>query len=88
MVCTVLGTSLCWHSMLKSNETNHLPHKVELANGSRGVVEDIVLDLRERVDHNHGKTIQLQYPPAAVPFSPRGKVQPMPSPISNRKVKQ
>ncbi|KAF8256854.1 hypothetical protein EI94DRAFT_1479598, partial [Lactarius quietus] len=40
--------------------------ETDLANGSRGVVEDIVLDPRERVDHNHGKTIQLQYPPAAV----------------------
>jgi ATP-dependent exoDNAse (exonuclease V) alpha subunit len=73
---------------LKLDETNHLPHKVELvigmkamvtmnistetdlANGSRGVVEDIILDPRERVDPGHGKTIRLQYPPAAVLFKP------------------
>jgi hypothetical protein len=73
---------------LKLDETNHLPHKVELvigmkamvtmnistetdlANGSRGVVEDIILDPRESVDPGHGKTIRLQYPPAAVLFKP------------------
>ena len=73
---------------LKLDDTNHLPHKVELvigmkamvtmnistetdlANGSRGVVEDIILDPREKIDVNHATTIQLQYPPAAVLFKP------------------
>ena len=73
---------------LKLDDTNNLPHKVELvigmkamvtmnistdtdlANGSRGVVEDIILDPRERIDVDHGTTIQLQYPPAAILFKP------------------
>ena len=73
---------------LKLDDTNHLPHKVELvigmkamvtmnistetdlANGLRGVVEDIILDPREKIDINHATTIQLQYPPAAILFKP------------------
>ena len=73
---------------LKLDDTNHLPHKVELvigmkamvtmnisteidlANGSRGVVEDIILDLREKININHGMTIQLQYLPVAALFKP------------------
>ena len=40
--------------------------ETDLANGSRGVVEDIILDLREMIDPDHGRIIQLHYPPAAI----------------------
>ena len=41
-----------------------------LANGSRGIVTDIVLDPREPVDMQVSTKVVLQYPPAAVFFKP------------------
>ena len=73
---------------LKLDETNNLPHKVELvvgmkamvtlnispendlANGSRGIIEDIILNPKERVDASESNIIRLQYPPAVVLFRP------------------
>ena len=55
---------------MKAMVTMNISTEMELANGLRGVVEDIILDLREKIDINHSTTIQLQYPPAAVLFKP------------------
>ena len=73
---------------LKLDDTNKLPHKVELvigmkamvmtnisteadlANGLRGVVEEIILDPRERLEVSDSKVIRLEYPPAVVLFRP------------------
>lgn len=41
-----------------------------LANGSRGIITDIVLDPRETVDVQVSSKIVLQYPPAAILFKP------------------
>jgi hypothetical protein len=72
----------------KLEETNHLPHKVELAvgmkvmvlmnidtdsdlaNGSRGIVADIILDPREVVNERLSRKVFLSYPPAAILFTP------------------
>ena len=72
---------------LTSDETKHLPHKIEiikgmkamvlmnistdsdLANGSRGIVEDIILDPREG-EHTRSASICLRYPPAVIMFRP------------------
>ena len=41
-----------------------------LANGSRGVVTDIILDAREPVQDTVNSTQRLQYPPSAIIFRP------------------
>lgn len=50
--------------------TTNISPEMDLANGSRGTVEDIILDPRERFHDNDTNTIRLQYPPAAVLFKP------------------
>lgn len=73
---------------LKLEDTNNLPHKIELvigmkamvmmnistatdlANGSRGIVEDIILHPKERLELSGSSIIRLQYPPAVVLFRP------------------
>ena len=42
----------------------------DLANGSRGIIENILLDPREEVQELSTRTIYLQYPPAAIIFRP------------------
>ncbi len=42
----------------------------DLANGSRGIITDIILDLRESIDTISSTTIKLTFPPAAVLFKP------------------
>ncbi|KAH8979449.1 hypothetical protein EDB86DRAFT_2761638, partial [Lactarius hatsudake] len=44
---------------------NTAPH-AGLANGSRGIVIDIVLDPREPLDISHANTVQLSYLPTAI----------------------
>jgi ATP-dependent exoDNAse (exonuclease V) alpha subunit len=51
----------------------------DLANGSRGVLTDIILDPREDIGDNCATTIRLVYPPVAILFKPlfgRDKVFP------------
>lgn len=48
---------------------NIAPH-VDLANGSRGTITDIVLDPRETARPDTSNIVILQYPPAAVIFQP------------------
>jgi hypothetical protein len=58
---------------MKIMVTLNLATEADLANGSRGTVEDIVLDPRERVSSQEiGKdgTVWLQYPPAMILFRP------------------
>jgi ATP-dependent exoDNAse (exonuclease V) alpha subunit len=53
--------------------TFNIATEADLANGSRGVIEDIVLDPRERVemaDLDDEGVVWLQYPPAMVLFRP------------------
>lgn len=49
--------------------SNIAPH-VDLANGSRGTIMDVVLDPRESACPDSSNTVILQYPPAAVIFQP------------------
>jgi hypothetical protein len=42
----------------------------DLANGSRSIVTDIILDPREPVDQHVSNTVHLQYPPATILFKP------------------
>ncbi|KAH9047653.1 hypothetical protein EDB84DRAFT_1250254, partial [Lactarius hengduanensis] len=48
---------------------NTAPH-AGLANGSRGIVIDIVLDPREPLEKSHANTVQLSYLPTAILFHP------------------
>ena len=41
----------------------------DLANGSRGIIEDIILDPRE-IEHARSSSISLRYPPAVILFRP------------------
>lgn len=43
---------------------------VDLANGSRGIISDIILDPREVLPNDASTTIYLMYPPAVVLFRP------------------
>ena len=43
---------------------------VDLANGSRGLISDIILDSREILPDDTSTTIYLTYPPAAILFRP------------------
>ncbi|KAH9163435.1 hypothetical protein EDB89DRAFT_1859947 [Lactarius sanguifluus] len=49
--------------------SNIAPHS-GLANGSRGVVTDIILDPRENIDNNDENTIRLAFPPTVILFKP------------------
>jgi hypothetical protein len=49
--------------------TNIAP-AADLANGSRGVIENIFLDPREVVRADNSKLVYLQFPPAAIIFRP------------------
>jgi len=58
---------------MKIMVTLNLATEADLANGSRGIVEDIVLDPRERVSSEEigdDGTVWLQYPPAMILFRP------------------
>ena len=55
---------------MKAMVMMNISTETDLANSLRGVVEDLILDPREKIDVNHGTTIQLQYPPAAILFKP------------------
>ena len=46
--------------------------EVNLANGSRGIITDIILDKIEVISNDNLTSIQLQYPPAVVLFKPFG----------------
>ncbi|KAH9028601.1 hypothetical protein EDB85DRAFT_1892456 [Lactarius pseudohatsudake] len=48
---------------------NTAPH-AGLANGSRGIVIDIVLDPREPLEKSHANNVQLSYLPTAILFHP------------------
>ena len=73
---------------LKTDDTNSLPNKVDLAvgmkvmvlvnidtdsdlaNGSRGVITDIILDKREVVEETVSSKVVLSYAPAVILFRP------------------
>jgi hypothetical protein len=75
-------------AILKLEDTNRLPHKVELAigmkvmvlsniatgadlaNGSRGTITNIILDLREVLECTSSVVVHLKFPPAVVIFRP------------------
>ena len=41
----------------------------DLANGSQGIISDIILDFRESAEQTEDHTIRLQYPPAVILFT-------------------
>lgn len=58
---------------MKVMATLNLATEADLTNSSRGIIEDIVLDPRERVQHTEISSegeVWLQYPPAMVVFHP------------------
>lgn len=55
---------------MKAMVTTNISTEVDLANGSQGVVEDIILDPRETLEVSDSKIIRLEYPPAVVLFKP------------------
>ena len=73
---------------LKLDQTNRLPHKIEIAigmkimvlsnvapaagvaNGSRGLITDIILDPRETFNPSPLQTRRLLYPPSVILFAP------------------
>lgn len=63
--------------------TLNLATEADLANGSRGIIEDIVLDPREEADNlqpTDEGIIWLQYPPAMILFRPfHYEFEPFPS---------
>ncbi|KAH9025253.1 hypothetical protein EDB84DRAFT_1613857 [Lactarius hengduanensis] len=56
-------------AMLLANTAPHMG----LANGTRGVIDDIILDPREPLPGPDCTHVQLSFPPAAVLFKPFGK---------------
>jgi hypothetical protein len=48
---------------------NLAPHAA-LANGSRGIITDIILDPREQIEHAGSCSVELQFPPAVILFKP------------------
>ena len=75
-------------AQLKLDQTNRLPHKIEIAigekimiltniapsagvaNGTRGIITDIILDPRETLQASPQQFRRLLYPPSAILFSP------------------
>ena len=55
---------------MKAMVTTNISPENDLANGSRGIVEDIILDPKERLEVSESNIIRLQYPPAVVLFRP------------------
>ena len=58
---------------MKAMVTTNIATQADLANGSRGIIADIVLDARENVDceqAEHDGVVNLRYPPALVVFEP------------------
>ena len=55
---------------MKTMVLSNIAPSVDLANGSRGIITDIILDPRECALPDGSNTIFLQYPPAAVIFHP------------------
>ncbi|KAI9430689.1 hypothetical protein H4582DRAFT_1823603 [Lactarius indigo] len=53
---------------------NTAPH-AGLANDSRGIVTDIILDAREDIGNNHAGTTKLNFPPVAILFTPFGETE-------------
>ncbi|KAK0436980.1 uncharacterized protein EV420DRAFT_1487303 [Desarmillaria tabescens] len=44
--------------------------EADIANGTRGTIDSIVLDSREIISHNTGIEVELKYPPALIVFRP------------------
>jgi len=66
---------------MKVMVTLNLATEADLANGSRGVIEDIVLDPRERLlreDVGEDGVAWLHYPPAMILFRPDHEFEPFP----------
>ena len=58
---------------MKAMITANVATEADLANGSRGIIADIVLDIREEVNKEEAErdgVVKLQYPPAVVIFEP------------------
>jgi ATP-dependent exoDNAse (exonuclease V) alpha subunit len=58
---------------MKAMVMTNIATQADLANGSRGIIADIVLDAREDVDREQAErdgVVKLQYPPALVVFEP------------------
>ena len=58
---------------MRAMVTTNIATQADLANSSRGIIADIILDARERIDHDqHTKDgyVKLQYPPAVIIFEP------------------
>ena len=58
---------------MKAMVTANIATQADLANGSRGIIADIVLDGREDVDREQAEkcgVVELRYPPALVVFEP------------------
>lgn len=51
----------------------NLATEAEIANGTRGVIHDIILDEREKPHTETNGTVNLQYPPAMILFKPDRK---------------
>ena len=58
---------------MKAMVTWNISTDVDLANGARGVVVDIVLDLREDPGTRFNPEVTLRYPPAMILFKPVNK---------------
>ncbi|KAF8268659.1 hypothetical protein EI94DRAFT_1700073 [Lactarius quietus] len=55
---------------MKTMVLMNIATNADLANGSRGIITDIILHPDEHVCPNNENTVYLQYPPAAVLFQP------------------
>jgi hypothetical protein len=55
---------------MKTMVLSNIAPSIDLANGSRGIITDIILDPQECALPNSSNTVFLQYPPAAVIFRP------------------
>jgi len=61
---------------MKAMITFNISTKGDLANGTRGTIEDIILDPREdNLDPDEEGTITLKYPPSLILFKPAGGSQ-------------
>lgn len=55
---------------MKTMILHNIAPDADLANGSRGIITDVLLDPREPVQDNSLTTIVLKFPPAAIFFAP------------------
>ncbi len=44
--------------------------EADIANGTRGIIQDIILDSRETIPESSAMEVKLKYPPAAIIFKP------------------